>query len=265
MRNRIPSYFQLERFDIQPEDIVRLGLGCDPRDIQPTVILMPVWNVEIFKDQVDNVSVIADRRVYQLEYQGSGVSVIRSGIGAPLAGDVVLALGCTPCEKLIFAGSAGGLEKSMKIGDLMIAHKSLSGDGFSRYLTSEVVPTDRYLQPSEPDATLTEIVECVAKKHCHHAAIQLHRGTIISVDSIIGQFLRLEEYVKHYGCMGIEMETAAVFGAAKVVGIRACALLQVSDVIPAHKTLFSGRTDEDHKRRRRIKKEVLTKVLLESI
>jgi purine-nucleoside phosphorylase len=153
----------------------------------------------------------------------------------------------------------------MRIGDLMIASRSLSGDGFSRYLSAEAVPRDHYLQPSEPDAALTEIVEALAEEYCRQSATQLHRGTIISMDSIIGQFLRLEEYVKKHGCKGIEMETSAVFGAARVVDIRACALLQVSDVIPANKTLFSGRTKEDMERRRWIRKNVLARVILESV
>jgi purine-nucleoside phosphorylase len=61
------------------------------------------------------------------------------------------------------------------------------------------------------------------------------------------------------------METAAVFGAARVVGIRAGALLQVSDVIPVNKTLFSGRTKEDHKKRRWLKENVLARIILESV
>jgi uridine phosphorylase len=163
LRNRIPTYFKLAQFNIQPEDIVRLGLGCDPTEISPTVILMPVWKAEIFQTHVDSVKSIVGRRVFHLEYQGQTVTVIRSGIGAPLAGDLVLALGCTPCEKLIFTGSVGGLEKSMMIGELMVANRSLSGDGFSRYLSPEVIPTDRYLQPTEPDAVFTEIIRSYSR------------------------------------------------------------------------------------------------------
>src|SRR5438874_7143320 len=47
------------------------------------------------------------------------VTVIRSGLGAPQTGDIVLALGCTRCETLVFSGSVGGLDAAMGIGDLV--------------------------------------------------------------------------------------------------------------------------------------------------
>jgi purine-nucleoside phosphorylase len=70
--------------------------------------------------------------------------------------------------------------------------------------------------------------------------------------------------VKSFNCIGIEMETSSVFGAAKLVGIRASALLQISDVIPANKSLFSGRTREDKERRNFIRERTLAKVILDS-
>jgi purine-nucleoside phosphorylase len=265
LKNRIPAFFQLERFNIQPNDIIRLALGCEPTDIQPAVILMPAWSVDIFSAHVDQIHTITARRVHQFDYQGQPISVIRCGIGAPLAGDTVLALGCTPCEQLIFTGSVGGLDPSMQVGDLLLAQRSLSGDGYSRYLNAEVIPADIYLQPVEPDPALNSLVASVAADIARQTETPFQGGTIISTDSILGQFLRLQHYVQELGCQGIEMETAAVFHAAQMVGTQACALLQVSDVIPLNKSLFAGRTAEDMERRQVIRADVLARIILESI
>lgn len=265
MNNRLPEYFQLGKYNITSDDIVRTILHCDPDAIQEKVVVTPIWQPDIFANHTDGITSVSKGVVYQLEYNRQAISLIRSGIGAPLTGDVVLSLGCTPCTKIVFTGSVGGLDTSMKIGDLVIPQKSLCGDGFSRYLDANIQTEDCFLNPIKPDAKLTEIVKNHASRLCQEKTILLHSGTVFSSDSIVAQFFHLDYLVESFNCIGIEMETSSVFRAAKLVGIRASALLQVSDVIPTNKSLFSGRSGEDMERRSFIKKTILTKVILDSI
>ena len=65
---------------------------------------MPFWSVDIFTQVATNITEIVQGSVYQLEYQGQLVSLVRSGIGAPQTGDVILALGGTSCEEVVFTG-----------------------------------------------------------------------------------------------------------------------------------------------------------------
>ena len=265
MDNRLPAYFQLSRYNIAPRDVVKTVLHCDPTSIQKKAIVTPVWDVEIFASHLESMSEISKGVVYQLEYHGQLISFIRSGIGAPMTGDVILSLACTPCERVIFTGSIGGLDASMKVGDLLIPKKSLSGDGFSRYLGPDVETEDCFLQPAEPDSELQMSVMKHTSKICKRESVVLHSGTVFSTDSVIAQFFRLEHLAKNFGCIGIEMETSSVFKAAKLVNIKASALLQVSDVIPLNKSLFSGRLKQEMERRQFIKRKVLAKAALESI
>jgi len=265
MNNRLPAYFQLQKHNITPEDIVRCVLRCEPHNIQEKVIVTPAWPADLFASNIDEITEVSEETVYQLEYHKQSISLIRSGIGAPQTGDVILALGCTPCNRVIFTGSVGGLETSMEIGDLVIPEKSLCGDGFSRYLDADVQTKDCFLNPIEPDPKLTEIVKNYASEFCQGESASLHLGTIFSIDSIIAQFFRLDYLVKNFNCIGIEMETSSVFRSAKLVGISASALLQISDVIPKKKSLFSGRTMEDRERRHSIRERILTKAILDSI
>lgn len=265
MSDCLPEYFQLQRYNITSEDVARLYLRCDSDTIKPKVIVTPAWKVDIFEKHADSIKTVSEGIVYEIEYRGQAVTLIRSGIGAPQTGDFVLALGCTPCRNIIFTGSVGGLHPSMDIGDLILSEKSICGDGFSRYLSAEVKTQDCFFQAVEPDLKMTDVIKNHTLKVCQKDSIPLHCGTVFSTDSIIAQFFRLDYLVKNLNCIGIEMETSSVFKAAKLVGIRASALLQVSDVIPKSKSLFSGRTKEDKERRSHIREKTLTKVILESI
>jgi len=148
---------------------------------------------------------------------------------------------------------------------LVVVEKSLCGDGFSRYLDAQVIPGDCFLRSAEPDPDLTGQIRKHAAEAAHNEAVPLHQGTVFSSDSIVAQFSRLEYFAGELGCIGIEMETAAVFRAAELVGIRAGALLQVSDLPFLKKSLYSGRTRQEMERRASIRREVLTPIILDSL
>ena len=264
MNSRIPEYFQLDKYHISPEDVVQCYLHCMPDDIHSKVVVMPTWGPEIFSVVADNISeVVPD--VWQIEYQGQKVSLIRSGVGAPITGEIALALGCTSCKSAIICGSVGGLGDDIRIGDLLIVGKSICGDGFSRYLNKEIIPGDCFLQPVEPDIDLTRTIRTRASEFSRNKPVPVHEGTVFSMDSILGEIFRLEYFIKELRCIGIEMETAAFFRAAKLVGINAGALLQFSDVPLQKKSLYSGRTPEEKEYRKTVRQEILAKVVLESL
>ena len=265
MRDRLPAYFQLQKYDITPEDIVKTCLGCDSDAVKPRVIVTPGWQASTFEKHASSIATVSEGIVYEIEYHGLPITFIRSGIGAPQTGDFILALGCTACERVIFTGSVGGLEATMEMGDFIISEKSLCGDGFSRYLDADIHTKDCFLHPVEPDLRLTESIRNCTCELCQEESVPLHCGTIFSTDSVIAQFFRVDYLVENFDCIGIEMETSAVFKAARLVGIRAGALLQVSDVIPRNKSLFSGRTKVERERRHHIRETILTKAILDSM
>lgn len=124
---------------------------------------------------------------------------------------------------------------------------------------------DCFLNQSFPDLKLTEVLRNRAVEICHKENISLYCGTVFSTDSIVAQFSHIDFLMRNHNCIGIDMEASAVFKAAKTVNIKAAALLQTSDVIPANKSIFCGRTEEEMKRRKFIKMEVLPKIILDSL
>lgn len=265
MSSRIPGFFQLNKYNISAEDVARAFLHCDPGQVHANVVIMPHWKAGIFSSVIEEINEVFQDRLYEVKYRGQWISVIRSGIGAPLTGDVILALGCTPCEKVLFSRSAGGLGSRIQIGDLIIVEKSICGDGFSRYLDDALLPGDCFLRSAEPDRDLTVQLEKSAQQACLLMPVTVHQGTVFSTDSLLAQFFRLDCLAEELTCIGIEMETAAVFQAARLVGIRAAALLQVSDVPQQNKSILAGRTRDEMGNRKVIRQKVLARAVLDSL
>ena len=153
----------------------------------------------------------------------------------------------------------------MSIGDLLLPTQSISGDGFSRFLEPKINPPDMYGCPAHPDENLRNRLQRMASDACQLAQIPLHMGTVFSTDSILSQFFRLEEWVNHLGCIGVEMETAAAFRASNLVGIRMAALLQLSDVPVIGKSVFNGRSSGEEIRRREIRFTILSRIILDTL
>jgi nucleoside phosphorylase len=265
MSKGIPHYFAHSKYNITPDDITRLILHCESKDIHNRVIITPDWSEDFLGDIADKIVPVAVNHVYEISYKKKRFTLVRSGIGAPLTGDVVLALSCTPCDYLIFTGSFGGLTEELAIGDLMTITESISGDGYSNYLKEGEISPRAFLKPARPDARLNKTLEEHTVAISAEKGIALHKGRIFSSDTIVAQFFHLEQMTEQLDCMGIEMETAAVFNTAALVGIPATALLIVSDVIPGNKSLFSGRTEVDRERYQHIKRSALSKIILDTL
>ena len=124
-----------KKFNTNTVDIVRSGFTCDPETINKVVIIAPVWKPDLFSNYLDSIDQISDGmyKIWNMSIKGKKITYIITGIGAPCLMDAILALGCTPCEKIIFIGSVGGLGKNINIGDIVIPEYSICGDGACRY------------------------------------------------------------------------------------------------------------------------------------
>jgi purine-nucleoside phosphorylase len=261
---RLPPYFSFQRYGVSPSSLLPFLLGCEPMHIRADVIMTPIWAADTFKEHASSIDVVAGDRVYDLHYQGSIMTLIRSGVGAPLTGDIVLSLADSKCRRILFTGSVGGLLPALAIGDLMVPTHSVSGDGFSAYLSADLNPGQFFFCRAPPDLRLQEVLHRETIAAALGTDARIDKGAVFSVDSIVSQYQHLEWITRSLGCMGIEMETAATFNASRLLGIRAAALLQFSDVIPLRKTLFAGTTEAEQARRSRIRRSILAKALLET-
>lgn len=260
----LPAYFSLGKHNIQSEDIVRLFLNCRPDVIREDVIVTPMWEQEFLAGAADMVTTVSEGHVYDVNYHDRTFTLIRSGMGAPQTGDVLLALGCTPCRHLIFTGSCGGLSDKMGIGALLAVPESIGGDGYSSYLQNGELSPKLFLMPANPNPALNELLEAYAADISAAEGVTLHKGKVFSSDSIVAELIHIDQIKERFGCIGVEMETSAVFNAAALTGIAAAALLIISD-LPPKKTLFYGCEDCEKERYQRIKRSVLIKIILDTL
>ena len=170
-----------------------------------------------------------------------------------------------PCKEIIFLGSVGALDTTLKIGDIVIPAYSVCGVGSNRYLTTEhVEKNDCYGQKYYPDKTLLDKAWEYTHKAIKNTDIKIHIGKTFSGDTIFAQFAHLEEII-NMGCNTIEMETSTVFHTADVAGIKAVAVFNVSDNTVVNKSLYSGRTEKDQQRRLTVKKEIMPVIALKTL
>ncbi len=259
----------LENYDIDEEDLVYTFLGCSIEDIQPVIILAPYWNPSLFLEVWPNQLEIVPNRVWKISLDKIKITYIRTGIGAPLFGDValLLTLPSIHCEKVIFLGSVGGLSPHLSIGDLVLPTTSVSGAGFSRYLNrSKLANGDRFGAISIPNKELQNKLKDAADRivTAENANVKIHQGNVFTADTIVAQFLHLDE-IREMNCIGIEMETAVFFDIMKTAHIPTAALLLVSDNSITKKTLFSGRSAAEREFIKTIKKKIIPLIVSKAI
>lgn len=248
-------------------DICRSAFYCEPEVIREHVIIAPAWKLELFDEVTGDVSLISDAmyKVWDVTVGDEKFTYIVTGIGAPLVIDAVLALGCTPCKKLIFIGSVGALDKNIGIGDIIVPEYSVCGDGACRYLTDKpLTGNDCFGEEYYPDRDLYQTIISKTKAVSGGDNIGWHIGQNFSTDTVLAQFAHLDEIIS-MGCNCIEMETAALFKSAEICNIKCGAVFSVSDNSVVQKSLLSGRTEDEMKYRGHVRKQYLTKIVLESL
>ncbi|MEI6633988.1 MAG: hypothetical protein WCP22_09230 [Chlamydiota bacterium] len=169
--------------------------------------------------------------------EGRGFTLIRTGVGAALAGDAVLHLAETPCDEIVLFGSCGlaGSDRGLRIGSLVSPSVCHSAESFTRLLEDDI----RFSDALHPDAELRASVLSLSGSR------EISDAPCLSIGS-----LKLQEgllpALRAHGIGLVDMECAAVFAAARRTGRRAAALLYAADIIvekPFHAPLSADDRD----------------------
>lgn len=233
--------------------------------IQPDVIIAPTYSPKLFEPYVKNVSQIADGRfpVFEIETkQGRKISFIHVGVGACNTLDAVLALSATPCRKILFIGSVGSLSADAGIGDIIVPSESVSGCEADLYITTNSFLKSNtigqgYSSDADSSATLRNCAQKFTKDD-----IKVVDKKVFSIDTVIGEYRFISEMQK-LGCGAVEMETATLFHAAKVINRKATALLYIVDCTLEGQSIYHGRTKASDIRKQNTKKKILPQIAIE--
>ncbi len=199
-------------------------LGCRPGKVERRVLL--------------TATRIATRRALRLlkgiekrgetfhgHYGDVAISVVYTGLGSPATAVVLEALNKAGIRLVVRSDFAGAVKREVELGDVIVAERAFAGDGTSKhYVNENVVEGSR-------DVTDTLINSALSK------GWRVHVGSIWTTDVLFREEEDLKKAVKA-GCIGIDMETSAVFAVCSFYGIKSGAVMTVSDKPVEGKDIF---------------------------
>jgi len=144
------------------------------------------------------------------------VCFLDGGRGAPQAADTVETLAALGVKNIIAVGMCGAYDDKVCVGEVLAPEKAFVEEGTSLHYYED-------LEASRPDAQLLDMASS-AFSVCNHP--------IVSTDAVYRQTFEKERLWREKGAVGVDMETSAVFSVARYLGLRAVALLMVSDIHP---------------------------------
>jgi DeoD family purine-nucleoside phosphorylase len=146
---------------------------------------------------------------------GAPLTIQSTGMGGPSAAIVISELAELGARRLLRVGTCGGLDRSLALGDLVIAHEALTGDGTSRALAG----SERVAASAGLLASLEAAADGAART-----------GLVVSTDLFYDP-ARSEQDWAAAGAIAVEMETATLFALAAARELEAGSVLIVTDQV----------------------------------
>ena len=217
-----------------------IHIGAKPGDIAETV-LMPgdpyraKWAAETFLEAPKLVNEVRGMLGFTGTYKGAPVTIHGSGMGMPslsiYANELIRDYGA---KTLIRIGSCGGMQPYVKLRDIIIAMtaSSLSTPSSGMFKELNFAPCADYGLLS------AAVAEARGKD------VGLHVGGIYSSDVFYDERPDLNEQMVRHGILGVEMEAAELYNLAARYGVRALAVLTVSDHLQTGEALPSDQREK---------------------
>lgn len=158
------------------------------------------------------------RKVYRAPLSHGTITLALCPFGAPNAVALAEELLAFGMSSLLFFGYCGSLKEEVRVGDLLIPEGAVREEGTSYH----------YLPPGEEvhaDPELVGLLEGLLREE----GVDFHRGKVWTTDAL---YRETSSKVRRYaaeGCLGVEMEVAALFAWGRSKGARVGVLLVVSD------------------------------------
>ena len=189
--------------------------------IMPGDSLRAQFIAENYLEDAKLCSSVRNIYAYTGKYKGKDISVMASGMGMPSMGIYSYELfKFYDVENIIRIGTCGSYDKNLDVLDVILVENSYSKSVYAKILdgiTDEILPA-------------SETINSIIKKQADEQKIDLHKGNILCSDAFYCKDKEFEKPEK-YDCLGVEMESFALFANAKALNKNAACILTVSDVI----------------------------------
>ncbi len=174
---------------------------------------------ESFLENATLVNNVRGIQGYTGTYKGVPISVMASGMGMPSIGIYSYELfSFYGVENIIRVGSAGGMQESIKVRDIVIGMGACTNSNFaSQYALDGTFA---------PIASYKILATCVDK--AKEMGLNYHIGNILSSDTFYSDTDATSSWQK-MGVMAVEMEAAALYMTASRLNKNALAICTISD------------------------------------
>ena len=207
-------------------------IGAKPGDIAETVLLpgdpyRARWAAQNFLENPVLVNEVRGMLGYTGTWKGHRVTIHGTGMGMPslsiYVNEMIKEYGA---KALIRIGPAGALQPDVKVRDVVLAMSAATTHTPSAEILREVnfAPTANYGLLSAAYAAA-------------QGRVATHVGMILSSNTFYSERPDLDEQLQRHGCLCVEMEAAELYTLAARYGVRALAVLTISDHILTHEAL----------------------------
>ncbi|WP_380057827.1 purine-nucleoside phosphorylase [Falsihalocynthiibacter sp. SS001] len=200
-------------------------IGAAPGDIAETVLLpgdpyRAKWAAETFLTDIKLVNEVRGMLGFTGMWKGNRVTIHGTGMGMPSLSIYVNEMITTyDAKTLIRIGSCGGMQKSVKVRDVIIGMTATTLSTPSRGIFKEM-----NFAPCADYGLLRAAADAAESR-----GTPTHVGGIYSSDVFYDERPDLNEQMVRHGILGVEMEAAELYNLAARHGRRALAVLTVSD------------------------------------
>jgi purine-nucleoside phosphorylase len=207
-------------------------IGAKPGDIAETVLLpgdpyRARWAAQKFLENPVLVNEVRGMLGYTGTWRGHRVTIHGTGMGMPslsiYANEMIRDYGA---KTLIRIGSAGALQPHVKVRDVVLAMAAASTS-----TPSSEIFRDLNFAPTANFDLLSKAYTAAKGK------AQTHVGMILSSNTFYSERPDLDEQLQRHCCLAVEMEAAELYTLAARYGVRALAVLTISDHILTHEAL----------------------------
>lgn len=196
-----------------------------------STILMPgdplraKYIADTFLTDVIQINEVRNMFGYTGNYKGRRITVMGSGMGMPSIGIYSYELyKFFGVERIIRIGSCGSYSPDLNLYDTVLVTEAYSESSYA------LVQSGQESNTLAASASLNAELANVAAE----LNIPIHTGTIHSSDVFYRENPDFQAIRDQHGCIGVEMESFALFNNALVLGKQAACLLTVSDSLVTH-------------------------------
>jgi uridine phosphorylase len=204
-------------------------IECSPGDVGRYVLLpgdpgrVPV--IAAFLERAEKIAQHREYTTYTGWLEGEKVSVTSTGIGGPSTAIAVEELARIGADTFIRVGTGGLMQPFMQPDDLVVVTGAVRDEGTARH----------YMPLAFPAIADVDVAECL-RQACQARGLRYHVGLAHSKDSFFGEVeperMPLSDVLQREwrgwvqgGVLVSEMEAAALFVVASVLGKRAGGLM----------------------------------------